>query len=104
MQREIIFDPLSAGAVSELLASMAEMEKNYNAKKNELTTIMLTAARMSGAIDTDVVRLNDKGTGVIVESVEEPSESMAVSTTTLNEALAKNQKRTEERLPNSKEK
>lgn len=80
MQREIIFDPLTAGAVSELLASMAEMEKSYNAKKNELTAIMLTAARMSGCVPEDVVRLNETGTGVVVESVHEPSESMPAST------------------------
>lgn len=77
MQREIIFDPLTAGAVSELLASMAEMEKTYNAKKNELTAIMLTAARMSGCVPEDVVRLNEIGTGVVVESLEavEPGEA-----------------------------
>ena len=81
MQREIIFDSLTAGAVSELLASMAEMEKTYNAKKNELTAIMLTAARMNGCVPEDVVRLNDKGTGVVVESVETVEPGAAESPT-----------------------
>ena len=59
MQKEILFDELTARDMAERLRMRAEIDAYLN-------TVCLTVARMNGCAPTDRVMLNASGTGIIV--------------------------------------
>lgn len=59
MQKEILFDALTAQEVASRLAVIRENQTAVN-------MIALTVARMNGAGPDDRIGLNDAGTGIVV--------------------------------------
>lgn len=63
MEKEVLFDPITAAEVAERLRLVREHQGAVN-------VIALTVARMHGAGGEDVVRLNAAGTGVVIVSAD----------------------------------
>ena len=88
MQKEIIFDALTAQEVAQRLERLKVLQNEIDVHTTALNAVVLTTGRMSGCAPTDRLGLNEGGTGVVVMPAEQPQEGDAAEVSDLPAAAA----------------